>query len=203
MVHNNLGPSILLVLLVTLTIGCESRDERLAEFAERSSARQARQSEAMAEQSEELAAAAHQLVEQDAAARRELIQAHDQAQQQLAKRQADLDQQRLKLHAERQAAAQDAVRAPVIAEALIVVGLIVATLLPLLVTAYALYRLPETGPSDALLSSALLEDLAAPPVGAPHPQRPPAMPPGTPAPRLPGQEQPDEPGENSSDIPVS
>lgn len=203
MVRTNLGPSILLALIVTLTTGCESRDDRLAEFAERSSARQARQSEAMAKQSEELAATARQLVEQDAAARRELIQAHDQAQEHLAMRQADLDQQRLELHAARQAAADAAVREPVIAEALVVVGLILATLLPLLVTAYALYRLPETGPTEALLSSALLEDLAGLSADAPPSQRPAALPPGAPASRLPGREESDSPVQTSAQNPTS
>jgi hypothetical protein len=37
----------------------------------------------------------------------------------------------------------------------------VAALLPLLVTAYALRRLPETGAAEEVLTEALLEDLAA------------------------------------------
>ena len=67
-----------LVTILTLIAGCESRDQRLVEYATRASAQQARQNEHLAEQSrsvtrqgEQLASATHDLVEQDAAARRE------------------------------------------------------------------------------------------------------------------------------------
>ena len=52
-------------------------------------------------------------------------------------------------------------RNPVIAQAVIAVALILAALLPLLITAYALRRLPEAGAAEELLTDALLEDLAA------------------------------------------
>jgi hypothetical protein len=72
----------MLTVAMILTIGCESHDQRLADFAGQALDQQARQNEEMARQSEqvaeqstELAKAAHSLVEQDAQARRELIQA--------------------------------------------------------------------------------------------------------------------------------
>lgn len=193
MVRAKLGPSVHLIVIVSLMTGCESRDQRLSEFAERATAQQARQNEAMARQSEqvtrqsqELAQAAHELVEQDATARRELIQAHERAQDQLQERQAGLDLQRQELHVERTEAAQAAVRDPVIAQALIVTGLILATLLPLIVTAYALRRLPDPSPGEALLAHALLDDLAPRPTEMPLPRSPDALPAGAPAPRIPG-----------------
>ena len=48
-----------------------------------------------------------------------------------------------------------------IAQAILVTGLILAALLPLLVTAYALRRLPDPGPSDTLLAETLIENLDA------------------------------------------
>jgi hypothetical protein len=162
--------------------GCDSPDQRLAEFAEQASDQQARQNEAIARQSEqvarqsaELASAAHDLVEQDAAARRDLLEAQDVNQQQFREQQAALDQQRQLLHTERREAAQAAVREPLIAQAIVVAALILATLLPLLVTAYALRRLPKVGAGERLLTDALVEDLAAlpgvsPPVPSPEPR---------------------------------
>jgi len=177
---------LLLPTIVILMSGCESRDEQLADYAQQATQQQARQNEAMAKQSQELASAAHELVEQDATARRELIQAHERAQDQLQEQRAGLDLQRQELHVERKEAAQAAVREPVIAEALIVTGLILATLLPLIVTAYALRRLPDPSPGEALLADALLDDLAALPTGLPHSGPPEALQAGAPAPRLPG-----------------
>lgn len=155
-------------MIAMLAIGCESRDDRLASFAEQAMSQQARQNEEMARQSgqvarqsTELAKAANTLVEQDATARRELIEAQDKLQSQVHQERADLDAQRQHLAAERKAVAAAAVREPVIAQAILVFGMILATLLPLLVTAYALRRLPDAGPADMLLAEALIENLEA------------------------------------------
>jgi hypothetical protein len=168
-----------LTILIGLA-GCNTPDQRLAEFAEQASDQQARQNEAIARQSEqvarqsaELAAAAHDLVEQDAAARRDLLEAQGVNQQQFREQEAALDQQRQLLHAERREAAEAAVREPLIAQAVVVAALILATLLPLLVTAYALRRLPDVGAGERLLTDALVEDLTAlpgvsPPVPPPE-----------------------------------
>ena len=148
--------------LIAMT-GCDPPDQRLVDFAEQATEQQARQSEQVARQSREIASGAHDLVEQDAAARRELLEAHARNQEQYREQQVAIEQQRQQLHDERREAAQAAVREPVIAQALIAVALILAALLPLLVTVYALRRLPETGAAEDLLTEALLEDLAAPP----------------------------------------
>jgi hypothetical protein len=149
-------PTILIALA-----GCSPPDQRLVDFAEEANQQQARQSEQVARQSREIASAAHDLVEQDAAARRELLEAQARNQEQFHAQQVAIEQERQQLHEERREAAQAAARDPVITQALIAAGLILAALLPLLVTAYALRRLPETGAAEELLTDALLEDLAA------------------------------------------
>jgi hypothetical protein len=155
-----------LTILIVLA-GCDPPDQRLADFAEEANQQQARQSEQVARQSREIASAAHDLVEQDAAARRELLEAQVRNQEQFREQQAVIEQEREQLHAERREAARAAVQAPVIAEALITVAAILAVLLPLLVTAYALRRLPETGAAEELLAEALLEDVSVPSLSGP------------------------------------
>jgi hypothetical protein len=177
---------------LNLAIGCESRDQRRADFAGRALDQQAKQNEEMARQSEqvtkqgnELAKAAHSLVEQDAKARRELIQAQTDLQSQFHEERTGLDAQRKELHAEQKAVAASAIREPVIAQTILVVGLLLATLLPLLVTAYAIRRLPDPGPGDTFVAEALIESLNAElRLGAST--APPALPAESEAPRLSG-----------------
>lgn len=199
----------MLIVTLIVTNGCESRDQRLADFAGQALDQQARQNEEMARQSEqvaqqstELAQAAHKLVEQDAQARRELIQAQTVLQSQFHEERTGLDAQRQVLHAEQKAIAASAIREPVIAQAILVVGLLLATLLPLLVTAYALYRLPDLSSQESLLSNTLLEELIELPgrtvaSGEQEPGLPDAS-----APRLPGSEQSADPGPASPDPPA-
>lgn len=156
-------PKMLIMLLVS---GCESTDRRLADMAQQATAQQTRQNDRMAQQSEaivkqsqEVAAAANQLVAQDAAARRELWQAHAQLQQQHQTERSSLDRQREQLEGERKAAAQAAIRDPVVAQAIVSAGLFLAALLPLLVALYAIQRLPEQRPTSEWLDQDLLEGL--------------------------------------------
>jgi hypothetical protein len=172
-----------MVLVIGMT-SCESPDQRHLELVQRLAEQEARQSErfvqqaqTVVQQSQEVTAAAHDLVEQDAAARRELIQAQDKLHQQHHSERIALNEQRQKLDAERKAAAQAAVRDPVIANAIITCGLVMAALLPLLVTLYALMRLPEQRPMDELLVDPLIEELV---VGGPT-----RLPPAPEAPSLP------------------
>src|SRR3954466_16325846 len=140
---------LMILKAVTMT-GCDSNDERLARYAQRATEQQARQneriaqqSEAVARQSQELASAAHQLVEQDAVARRELLDAHAKLQAPHQSERSALARRRDELEGERKAFAQASVRDPIIARALLTAALALAALLPLLVTVYALRRLPE------------------------------------------------------------
>jgi hypothetical protein len=149
-----------------LLIGCSSENERLAEFAQQATEQQARQNEEMArqsrqvaEQGHELAKTAQSLVEQDAAARREMIQAHSELQSDLQEERTKLDTQRQELHVERQEVAKASIRDPVIAQAILATGLVLAALLPLVVTAYALRRLPDPEPTGTFLADTLIENL--------------------------------------------
>ena len=206
MAHHRVHRISLLAATLIAVTGCESRDERLAEYAQQATEQQAHQNEQMARQSQqvvqhsgELAKAAHNLVEQDAQARREFIQAQERAQRDAREEHARLDVQRQELHAERKEVAAAAIREPVIAQALITTGLILATLLPLIVTAYALRRLPDSTASETLLSTALLEDLIPVPIGLPRPGEPSTRLQDGPAPRLPGPATSAEPGVSSGE----
>jgi hypothetical protein len=167
--HLNRYSVPLMILGAIMMTGCDSGDERLARYAQQATEQQARQNERMAQQSEavarqsqELASAAHQLVEQDAAARRELLDAHDKLQAHQQSELSTLNRQRDELDAERKAFAQASIRDPVIAQAMITSALALAALLPLLVTMYALKRLPEQSLSDELLADTLLDPLTSP-----------------------------------------
>lgn len=183
-------PARLLISLLSLTLiaSCESPDRGLADYAQRATGQQARQnehiarqSEAVARQSHEVVTAAEKLVEQDAAARRELIAAQDKLQERNQTAQLALDRQRAEVQAQQDAARQAEVREPVFAEAIITGAMILAALLPLLVTAYALSRFPQQEEAADLLTSALLEDMMAappvdhPPLSAQSPENPPKL----------------------------
>jgi hypothetical protein len=161
-------PGVIVIGMILAIASCESGDERLAEHARQSVEQQARQNETMArqsqevvEQSAELAKTAQSLVEQDASARREMIESHARLQSELHVERQGLDFQRQELHAERKAMTAAMIREPVIGQAVITAGLILAALLPLLVTAYALRCLPNSGPSDQLLADTLIETFEA------------------------------------------
>jgi sensor c-di-GMP phosphodiesterase-like protein len=123
-------PTAAMVMIIAIN-GCESRDERLADYAQQVVQQQARQNEraadqsqAVARQSHELASAAHQLVDQDAAARREMIEAHGQLQQQIFQERSGVDRQREQLDIERKSVLAASLREPVIAQAIIAGALI-------------------------------------------------------------------------------
>jgi hypothetical protein len=185
-----------MAMLIAIT-SCESQDRRLAEYAQRATDQQARQNkqiadqaQAVARQSEVLASAAHDLVEQDAAARRELIQAHDKLQSQNQVERTMLDRQREQVEAVRKSTAAAAARNPVIGQAIVTAGLILAALLPLLVTAYALRRLPEHRPEDDLLTDALLQDFVPVPSAHMLQEAEPGSQAHSASPRLDGPEEP-------------
>ena len=206
----NLIRGLLVLTILIAMIGCDSQDGRLAGYAERATAQQARQNEAIARQSEqvakqsqELASAARGLVEQDAASRRELLHAQEQLQQQHHDQQSGLDQQRQELHAERQAAIRAASREPVVAQALTVFGIIMVTLLPLAVTAYALSRLPDSSPSEAMLTNGLWDDLASLSPRLPAPNGQEGLRSDASDPRLPGPDPAGDPSVVSAENPAT
>jgi hypothetical protein len=158
-----------LLLLILILSGCESGNQRLVELADAAQREQARQNQhladqsaSLARQSQELATAAHTLVEQDATSRREMLQAQNGMARNLDIDRAELEQERRRLDNERRAAARAVVSDPVIAQAVLTVGLTLAGLLPLLLTGYALRCLPESLPPELWL-----EEFAAGGLGGP------------------------------------
>lgn len=201
MPHGPRIPSVLLMLMIGLA-GCESKDERLVSFAEQAVQQQAQQNNEIARQSQEvashsgeLAKAAHTLVEQDAASRRELIEAQAQFQTHVEGQRRRLDEQQEQLRSEQDSLATARVREPIVAQAILVSGMVLAALLPLIVTAYALRSLPPTGASDEeLLTDALLQELAAAQPAMANEDAPAAALPRANRPLLPGSGEAPAPG---------
>jgi len=144
-----------------IAIGCD-RDSQLAAYAERARQEQARQNERMAEQSatvlrqnEQLAKASQDLVGHDAAARRELLESQAALQAEFQMSAAAIDRQREQLAREREQSRQAALREPLVAEAVSGAALLLAALLPLLIAAYALTRLPPHTPGESWLLAEL------------------------------------------------
>ena len=86
------------------------------------------------------------------------MQTQHELQRQFLDTGSTLDRQRQELHLERSEIAAAAVRDPVIAQSVLNAGLMLAALLPLILTAYAFRRLPEQGPAEELLLESLWQD---------------------------------------------
>ena len=86
-----------------------------------------------------------------------------------------MDRQREQVEMERKSVARASVREPLIAQEISTTGLLLAALLPLLVTAYAIRRLPDQGPATELFAGALLEDLLEQPASRPREPVPPSL----------------------------
>ena len=157
-------PVRLIVLLLVVATGCQrSNDDRLVEMAQEHAAHQAEQNRQMSESHKELAEGSRQLVEADARAREELtVLQHD-----LRADQAEIGHQRDQLEAERRQIAEQRCRDPLIAAAILHVGLVLACLLPLAFGVYVLWSLRRSGDSDDALVELLIEEVVAdrPPIG--------------------------------------
>lgn len=108
-------------------------------------------------------ALSRQLVEADAKAREELVVLqHD-----LRADQAEIGHQRDQLAAERRQIAEQRYPDPLIATAILHVGLVLACLLPLAFGVYVLWSLRRSGDSDGALVELLIEEMVAdrPPIG--------------------------------------
>ena len=163
------GMTLPVLALLTVT-GCnpppDMRDQRLADFAERSMQEQsrqnehiARQSEAVVEESQKLAEAAQQLVQSDAEARAEMIAAQERLAGQLDRQRAAIDTGRDQLEQERKQIAEQRHRDPIIAAGIESAGLLAACLLPLLVCAFVVWRMSQNEPDDAAVAELLIHDL--------------------------------------------
>ncbi len=171
------------VLLVVVTViataligGCEGGDGRLVGMARESADRQAEQNRQMAQLQGQVAEGARRLIEAGAQARQELTA----LQRDLRADQAEVGRQRDQLEAERREIAKQRHRDPIIAAAMMNVGLVLACLLPLVLCGYLLYVLRDSGTEDEAVTELLIEELVA--------DRPRLLPPSRPPPAL--QEQP-------------
>jgi len=168
------GRMVTLATLLTLlsTIGCsrapDMRDQRLAEFAERSVQEQskqnehmARQSQAVVEESQKLAEASKELVALDAEARREMVSAHRELNAQLNEQRTTIDAGRDELEQERRHIAEQRHRDPLIATSIETVGLMLACLLPLVVCLFVLRQMSRNEPDDAAVAELLACELVS------------------------------------------
>jgi hypothetical protein len=143
-------------MLATAT-GCKDEKRQLAELAERSMERQAMQNEWMARLQQEVAQGSRQLVEADAAAR----QAATDMQGRLQAERAEVNRQRDLLSAERGQVEARRLRDPLIASAVMQVGIVLACIAPLALC-WLLLRRPAEPASDMVIAETLLEDMVAP-----------------------------------------
>ena len=161
---------MLMTVLIPATIaGCSrSPDERLAEFAQQTMAEQSRQNHRMADQSEaiveeshQIAEAAKELVEHDAEARRELIAAQQELTSQLSDQQATIDAGRDRLEQDRREIAEQRHRDPIVAAVIQDFGLLIACLLPLLVAVLVIWQMQSQEPDHAAVAELLTLELTS------------------------------------------
>ena len=163
--------SVMFVALLAMTAGCgespDLRDQRLAEFARESMIEQRIQNERMADQSEavvqessQLAEAAKLLVEQDAQTRREMIAAQSELTSQLNQQQAVVDAGRDRLELDRQQIAEKRHRDPIIAMAIENAGLAIACLLPLVICFFVIRQMQTQEPDHAAVAELLIQEFS-------------------------------------------
>jgi hypothetical protein len=157
------------VLLLATIGGCgRSPDERLAEFAKQSMAEQrkqndriADQSQAVVEESHQLAETAKELVKSDAEARRELIAAQQELTSQLNGQQSAIHTGHQQLEHDRRELAEQRHRDPIIAAVIQNIGLTLACLLPLVVAVFVIRQVQSQEPDHAAVAELLVHELTA------------------------------------------
>lgn len=154
---------LMTVLIPGMIVGCSrAPDERLAEFAQQTMMEQTRQNQRMADQSEaivdeshQLAEAAKELVERDAEARRELIAAQQELRSQLNEQQSAIYTGHERLEQDRREIAEQRHRDPIIAAVIQDIGLIIACLLPLLIAVQVIWQMQSQEPDHAAVAELL------------------------------------------------
>jgi hypothetical protein len=149
--------NVLMLVIVLLMSGCQSNDERLVEMAKEHEKSRAEQSQQMARMQQEVAEGSRRLVEADAKAREELTA----MQHELRGDQADIGHQHNQLETERREIATQRNRDPIVAAAIMHVGLVLACLLPLLVCVYVLWSVGRRHDSDAAVTELLVQELVS------------------------------------------
>ena len=153
--------AVLWIPLLLLAASCSSdADERLGQLAHQSLENQAKQNEQMARQSQQVTEASRDLVAADATARKEMIEAHGTLQQQLQTERSDLDRQHEDLERDRRETAATRNRDPIVAGAIITVGVLLACALPILLCFFVVRALSQENPDDAV-GNLLVQELVA------------------------------------------
>ena len=148
------------LIAVLVTGGCsQGPDQRFTDLAESSLEQQSRQNEAAAENNRQIAEAARELVQADANAREQLLRSNREQQAEIQQSYNRLDEARDDLERERQAIAVQRQRDPVVAEAIRLLGLLLAALFPLGVAGYLLYVLNRAGPDEAAVSELVIAEI--------------------------------------------
>ena len=147
---------VLPTAILMIAVGCQSESERVAELASRHATQQAELSRETVELQTELVEGTQQLVKADAQARRDFLE----LQGNLDKQRAEIERHHDELDGERRDLAKQRHRDPIVAEALLAIGSLLACLLPLLLAGYLLRcQLGESG--DHATTEILLDEVAA------------------------------------------
>jgi hypothetical protein len=144
----------LLTLMVLVIIGCDSEDQRLAEFAQRSAAEQAAQNRAAAELATQAAENQRRTVEVVEKSRQDLIE-------QQKEQQEHLDQQRSTIDRERRDLANERRRESILAPVLTSIGFLLVTALPLVLCWYLLHSLKDAPVDETSVTQLLVQDLVS------------------------------------------
>ncbi|NQV25791.1 MAG: hypothetical protein HQ518_15645 [Rhodopirellula sp.] len=169
MIHLRSVTMVAAVHLLATIVGCgRSPDERLAEFAQQTMAEQRQQNDRMADQSQavvkeshQLAEAAKEIVEHDAEARREMIAAQQELTSQLNEQQSAIYTGHEMLEQDRREIAEQRHRDPIIAAVIQNFGLVIACLLPLLVSVFVIRQMQSQEPEHAAVAELLTLELTS------------------------------------------
>jgi hypothetical protein len=143
-----------LMLMTVMASGCDNGDARIAAVANAAAERQAQQSTEMAKAHGHLTQGARELVESAARSQESLVT----IQRELETQQTEVGHQRDLLEQERRTIATQRRTDPVIANAVLQLGLLLICSLPLVICWYVL-RSPGTVDADRLVNEILIEEL--------------------------------------------
>lgn len=147
--------TLMLIAIATMA-GCQTESERLVEMASRHADEQSQLSRETIELQTQLAEGTRQLVEADSRARRDFIALEAS----LGERQAELAKRHDELEDERRAIAKKRHYDPVVANAVLALGSLLACLLPLLLAAYLL-RMQFGEPEEHSVTELVLGEFGA------------------------------------------
>lgn len=153
-IHGWITPTTGLLVLIS-AFGCgqgpDFRDQRLAEFAQKSVNEQAQQNARITE-----------IIKREEASRQELFSLHQSLTKQLNQQQEVIAASRDQLETDRAEMAQQRFRDPIIAAVLQTGGIMIACLLPLLVAVLGIWQMLKQEPDHAAVAELLVAELTSP-----------------------------------------